>query len=102
MNPSIQNQTPQDDQFANAAVAEDEEQDSQLTYWLTAAFGVAVAVVCFTPLWDEIAKPEARGRRAGLSRLLADIGSVPIAIAGVLLAIVFGTIAIRQRKPAQA
>lgn len=102
MNHSIQNQTPQAEQFANPVVAEDEAEDSQLTYWLTAAFGIAVAVVCFTPLWDEIAKPEARGRRAGLSRLLADIGPVPIAIAGVLLAIVFVVIAIRQRKSAKA
>ncbi|GAA1612783.1 hypothetical protein [Leucobacter chromiireducens] len=56
------------------------------SYWLTAAGAIVVAVLCFTPIWNEVADPNASGRRSGISHFLAAIGPFPIAAVAVAVA----------------
>lgn len=77
----------------------EEERTTPLGYFGTAAVAVAVAIACYTPLWDEVADPERTGRRSGLSRLLADIGPLPIAILCAGIAAVALYLAVKARAP---
>ncbi|KAM9864754.1 hypothetical protein ACIFOC_02497 [Leucobacter aridicollis] len=80
---------------------EDEAPTPPFAYWLTAAGGVIVAALCFTPLWGEVADAEASGRRSGISQLLASIGPVPIAGIAVLVAVVAVVLGVRAYTAAR-
>ena len=60
------------------------------------------AFLGYAPLWDEAADPESSGRRSGLSRLLADIGPLPIAIVCAGIAAVALYLAVKARAPKHA
>jgi hypothetical protein len=66
----------------------------------------ALAVLPFTPLWEQIADPDTTRRRYGaISRFLADVGPVPVALTFAGLGLVFLVVAIRGRarsRPAAA
>ena len=80
--------------------AADDEQTSPMSFLLTAAGGLLVAIVCFTPLWGEIADPEAGGRRGWFSRMLASIGPMPIAAVALSVAVVALVLMLRARRVA--
>jgi hypothetical protein len=56
----------------------------------------ALAVLPFTSFWEQIADPESTRRRYGaISRFLADVGPVPVAVTFGALGLIFLIIAIR-------
>lgn len=77
-----------------------DEDEASWTDFLYAAVCYVLAVVPFTPLWDQLADPEASsGRRRGLQRLLAEIGPLPVTLvfAGVGTALLLMVLAQRRK-----
>ncbi|KQR17322.1 hypothetical protein [Cellulomonas sp. Leaf334] len=82
----------------------DEDESSWTDFFLPAVL-FAIAVVPFTPLWDEIAQPDSTRRRyGGISRFLDSVGPLPVALAfaGLGLVILVGVLVQRSRKNAVA
>lgn len=63
-------------------VESEEERDTPWGWFGACAIAVVVAVLCFTPIWDEVVGSS--GRRAGFARLLDTLG--PFTVAGVAAA----------------
>jgi len=78
-----------------------DEDESSWTDFLLPLGCFALAVIPFTPLWEQIADPESTRRRYGAaSRFLDSVGPVPVALvfAGLGLALLIGAIVQRTRK----
>ncbi len=57
---------------------EDEDAPSPWGWFFAAGVAVLIAVLCFTPIWEEAT--DGGGRRGWIGDLLRSIGQVPIAI----------------------
>lgn len=80
----------------------DEEESSWTDFFLPVVL-FAIAVVPFTPLWDEVAQPDSTRRKYGaISRFLDSVGPVPVALtfAGLGLVILVGVLVQRSRRKA--
>lgn len=71
--------------------------DSPFGWFLAGGVGLLVAVLCFTPIWDEVAG-RSTGRRAGFTALLAGLGPIPVAAIAVVVSAVFIVIGVRARR----
>lgn len=86
------------------APAQDVEIDEDEPSWTD--FGLplglfALAIIPFTPLWEQIAQPDTTRRKYGaISRFLADVGPLPVtlAFAGLGALILVWTLAQRRRS----
>lgn len=77
-----------------------DEEESSWTDVLLPAVCFAIAVIPFTPLWEEIAQPDSTRRTYGaVSRFLDSVGPVPVALtfAGLGLVILVGVLVQRSR-----
>lgn len=85
--------------------AEDDGPDGGLAWFVGAAVAAAVAVLCFTPVWDMVAPTELRerGRRAGFSNLIYNLGPTGVAaVAGVVAVLMFLVALSELRKARRA
>lgn len=83
----------------SAATVEPVEPEHPETPWGwfgSAAIAIAVAVLCFTPVWDEVT--DAAGRRAWFSRLLDTLGPFTVAAVAALFALVSIVAAVRAMR----
>ena len=77
----------------------DAEEESSWTDFLLPIGLFVLAVIPFTPLWEQIAEPDSTRRRYGaISRFLDSVGPVPVALAFAGLGLVFLTVAIVERS----
>jgi len=70
---------------------------SPFGWFAGSGIGVLVAVLCFTPIWDEVAG-RSTGRRAGFGALLGAIGPFGVAAIAVAVAVVFVVVGLRKRR----
>ncbi|AZH82240.1 hypothetical protein EAO79_04520 [Plantibacter sp. PA-3-X8] len=70
---------------------------SPFGWFVGAGIGVLVAVLCFTPIWDEVAG-RSTGRRAGFGALLGTIGPFGVAAIALAVAVVFAVVGVRKRR----
>ncbi len=86
------------------APAQDVETDEDEPSWTD--FGLPVglfvlAIIPFTPLWEQIAQPDTTRRKYGaISRFLADVGPLPVTLtfAGLGALLLVWTLAQRRRS----
>lgn len=71
--------------------------DSPFGWFLAGGVALLIAILCFTPIWDEVAG-RSTGRRAGFTALLAGIGPVGVAAIAVVVSVVFIVIGVRARR----
>ncbi|MGK9148197.1 hypothetical protein KXS11_11280 [Plantibacter flavus] len=95
--PAKQDQAKQD---ASGQWTVEESGDSPFGWFVGAGVGLLAAVLCFTPIWDEVAG-RGTGRRAGFTALLAGIGPFGVAAIAVVIAVVFVLLGLRARRRAR-
>jgi uncharacterized membrane protein YbhN (UPF0104 family) len=78
---------------------ESEERETPWGWLGAAAIAVIVAVLCFTPIWDEVT--DSSGRRAGFARLLGTLGPVTVAGVALAFAVLALVLALRARRRPQ-
>lgn len=86
------------------APAQDVETDEDEPSWTD--FGLPIglfvlAIIPFTPLWEQIAQPDTTRRKYGaISRFLADVGPLPVTLtfAGLGALLLVWTLAQRRRS----
>jgi hypothetical protein len=77
----------------------DDGGENPLGWFFGALVGVAVAIACFTPIWDE-AMGQGGGRRAGFAALLEAMGPFGVAGVALVIAAVFLWLGVRSlRRP---
>jgi hypothetical protein len=74
----------------------DDDGANPLGWFFGAVVGLLIAVLCFTPVWDEATSQG--GRRGGLARLLETVG--PFGVAGVAIgvAVLFLVLGVRAMR----
>ena len=86
------------------APAQDVETDEDEPSWTDFGLPIglfALAIIPFTPLWEQIAQPDTTRRKYGaISRFLADIGPLPVTLtfAGLGALLLVWTLAQRRRS----
>jgi len=75
----------------------DEDEPSWTDFFLPLAL-LAIAVVPFTPLWDQVADPDRHGRYGAIARFLDSVGPVPVALTFGALGLILLVAEIRGRS----
>lgn len=70
---------------------------SPFGWFVGAGIGLLAAILCFTPIWDEVAG-RSTGRRAGFGALLVAIGPFGVAAIALAVAVVFVVVGLRKRR----
>ncbi len=97
----MSNSTEQD---VRAAMIDEANNTTTPWGWFgSAAVAIVVAVLCFTPVWEQVAPTELRdgGRRAGFSNLLYQLGPTGVAaiVAGIaVICVLVGMYEIRSTR----
>jgi hypothetical protein len=73
-----------------------DDEGNPLGWFVGAAVGVLVAVLCFTPVWDEATSQG--GRRGGLAALLQAIGPFGVAGIAIALSVLFLVLGLRSLR----
>ncbi|KRC61632.1 hypothetical protein ASE14_12380 [Agromyces sp. Root81] len=92
---SVEPTEPQD--VAGPHAEDDDERETPWGWFGGGAIALAIAVACFTPLWDEVADGSS-GRRAGFAALLGSIGPSGVAGIALVVAIVFVALGVREMR----
>ena len=89
---SVPSTTPEQDIDA-------EEEESSWTDFILPLVLFGIAVIPFTPIWEQIADPDSTRRRYGaISRFLDSVGPVPVALTFAGIGVVLLVAAFVQRS----
>lgn len=79
-----------------------DDDDPTWTDFVAAVVCLAIAVVPFTPLWDEFSNPEEVSRRyRGVARLLDTVGPVPVSLVFAVIGVVLLLVAVNKVRNAR-